>query len=196
MKQLLVFISFIFLYFYFTKTKFKEAGPFPDPTQIALEQPIILQAPGKFIIKATHIYEITSMIMSSSRYRFDGSSALSPIDFVLAWGPLTLNENLKLVSYSQFGRWYYFFVKNNNLSLDQREIELHSANTHIIPDFSQSSLKNRLLNFKEGDVINFKGYLVTITGNNEFIWNSSLSREDTGGGSCEVFYVVDAKKIR
>jgi hypothetical protein len=39
-----------------------------------------------------------------------------------------------------------------------------------------------------------EGYLVNITGANGWHWNSSMSRDDTGGGSCEVLYLTRVKK--
>jgi len=34
-----------------------------------------------------------------------------------------------------------------------------------------------------------RGYLVNVTGPNGFNWNTSLRRDDTGNGACELFYV-------
>jgi hypothetical protein len=34
-----------------------------------------------------------------------------------------------------------------------------------------------------------KGYLVEITTTEGWRWKSSLKRDDTGGGSCELFWV-------
>ena len=40
-----------------------------------------------------------------------------------------------------------------------------------------------------------RGYLVNVGGPDGFSWNTSLRRDDTGNGACEVFYVesVEAK---
>ena len=39
------------------------------------------------------------------------------------------------------------------------------------------------------------GYLVNATGPGGEAWNSSLRRDDTGNGACEVFYVTDASAV-
>jgi hypothetical protein len=38
------------------------------------------------------------------------------------------------------------------------------------------------------DLVELEGYLVYVKGDN-FTWNSSLTRNDTGDGACEVLYV-------
>jgi hypothetical protein len=39
------------------------------------------------------------------------------------------------------------------------------------------------------DVVSLWGYLVEVRGDDGWKWRSSLSRHDTGGGSCEVVWV-------
>jgi hypothetical protein len=48
---------------------------------------------------------------------------------------------------------------------------------------------------RKGESIDLSGYLVNVkqAEGEEFTWNSSLSREDEGGGSCEVFYVTEIR---
>jgi hypothetical protein len=48
-----------------------------------------------------------------------------------------------------------------------------------------------LLAVDEGDVIQIRGYLVSIAGPDGERWKSSLSRNDTGGGSCELLYATE-----
>ncbi len=35
----------------------------------------------------------------------------------------------------------------------------------------------------------FKGFLVDVDADTGFYWRTSLRRDDTGNGSCEIFYV-------
>lgn len=172
---------------------YQAAGPFLPPKQLVLEIPKKLMAPPSFEIIATHKYELTAMIVSKSRYWLDGPSKLSPVDFVLAWGPLTQKNYLSKINYSQWGRWYYFnYSDSEDFMINEEDITANSANTHIIPDFSNPFLKKQILNFKEGQVVRLKGYLVTVTRQEETLWESSTVRTDTGAGACEVFYVTEA----
>jgi len=47
------------------------------------------------------------------------------------------------------------------------------------------------------DLVSLEGYLVEIAGPEGYHWRSSLSRDDTGGGACEVMWVtsVTRKKL-
>jgi len=54
--------------------------------------------------------------------------------------------------------------------------------------------KNKL-RLKKGDKVYLEGYLVfikgTVNGRNSW-WNSSLTRNDTGNGACEILYLTRA----
>ena len=43
--------------------------------------------------------------------------------------------------------------------------------------------------------VSMRGFLVNVGGPDGFYWNTSLRRDDTGNGACEVFYVesIEAK---
>lgn len=196
MNKVLIIIAAASIILFLNYNKFSQfhaAGPFLAPKQVILEIPKKLMAPPSFEIMATHRYELTAMIMSKSRYWLDGPSKLSPVDFVLAWGPLTQKNYLSKINYSQWGRWYYFNYRDSDeFMINEEDITSNSANTHIIPDFSKPFLKKQILNFKEGQVVRLIGYLVTVTREGETLWQSSTVRSDTGAGACEVFYVTGA----
>lgn len=151
---------------------------------------------GDFTIHALDSYRVQAMIVSRERYYFGTEAQLSPVDFALAWGPVTRAENLENLRFSQSGRWYYFHWKDaSKLSVTPREIALNSANTHILPDPAQPELRETLLGFEKGDTVLLEGYLVEIHGPNGWHWVSSRSRSDTGGGSCEVLFVTRAERV-
>jgi hypothetical protein len=188
-KWILIFLVTFFSYKHFFKSpKLKEAGPFLNPVQTKLEKIVLLNGPIGFAITSSNKYELTAMILGRDRYYFDPLSKISPIDLILGWGPSTTKLYLSKVKYSQYGRWYHFHYDDER-GMNQRDIELNTANTHIIPEFKNASLKKKILNLKVGDVVKLSGYLVDVDGPDGFNWHSSLSREDTGDGACEVFYV-------
>jgi hypothetical protein len=194
MKILASLCLIILGYYYLTKPKFVPHEVLAAPLQTELPSTLILKTPSqKYIFKSNHAYEIVAMIVSRDRYRFDRLSEISPVDFALAWGPLTLENNLKNISYSQSGRWYSFrYQDDDKLDIDQRDIEQNSSNHHIIPDLNSPSLRDKILSFNEGQIVKLKGYLVNVTADNGLIWNTSITRDDTGGGACEIFYVTEA----
>lgn len=58
---------------------------------------------------------------------------------------------------------------------------------HLIP--ANREIDERIRDAGEGDVVSFSGYLVRIEEENGWSWTSSLRRDDTGAGACEVVLV-------
>lgn len=142
-------------------------------------------------ITAISKYEISAIIRGKENYYFGWKSHFSPIDLCLSWGKLNTSEIEKYITYSQSNRWYYFKYKNQ-CTVNKNYISQHSSNNHIIPNNKNilKAIKSTEINNK----IKLNGYLVKIYGmkeKNRYWWNSSLTRNDTGNGSCEVFYVTE-----
>ena len=77
----------------------------------------------------------------------------------------------------------------DTLPIPQPEIEIYAANMHIIP--ANDVVKNQLKHVHKGQVVSIKGRLVDAKKANGWHWRSSLSREDTGYGACELMYVTE-----
>ncbi len=136
-------------------------------------------------------YDITARILGVEHYYLDASSVLSPVDLALGWGIMSDSAILENIEIEQSVRFYSW--RTDTLTVPLQEISLHSANTHIIPadDFVRSKVKG----LREGQIAHMKGYLVSIKGDDGFTWNSSMNREDTGKGACEVFWVEDIEVL-
>jgi hypothetical protein len=187
----LVFVSALALtYAARPEPKTLEAGPFPEPEQREVEGRLELSAPAGFRIFAMDTYVVEAMVLSRKRYRWDREAKLSPVDFLLAWGPLTLEPNLSGIRYTQGGRWGSYRFGNEAISVRPREIVLNAANTHMIPETGNREVFRRLLRARRGDVLRMEGYLVRIEGPNGWRWESSRTRADWGKRACEVFYVT------
>lgn len=145
----------------------------------------------QFIPKA--YYKTAARIASKKKYN-DYGSGIIKYDFALVWGKYADKEEMKKVKYTQGNRWYFFRV---NLNTDTRveDISANSANTHVIA--SSENIKKAFEKLKKNDIIELEGYLVNIKWKNnknyDFYWNTSLSRNDTGAGACEVMYVNKVK---
>jgi len=70
------------------------------------------------------------------------------------------------------------------------EIVSSSSNMHMIP--ATPAVEDSLELVREGDLVHIDGYLVAASAADGWKWQSSLSRKDTGNGSCEIVWV---KKI-
>ncbi|OGW68473.1 MAG: hypothetical protein A3J72_01215 [Nitrospirae bacterium RIFCSPHIGHO2_02_FULL_40_19] len=167
-----------------------------EPEQIPVQnkgQVIINLKNGKFSLKPVAEYSINAEVVSKKSYSYGWQAELAPIDLALAWGKLTEPESEKYVTFSQSDRWYYFEYKNDS-PLNESYIVTHSSNNHIIP--ANENIQLAIKSIKKKDKVILKGFLVNAQGkydNMDLWWNSSLTRNDTGDDSCEVFYVTKVK---
>jgi hypothetical protein len=136
-------------------------------------------------------YDIQARILDKSWYFLDRPSAISPLDLALGWGGMSDPKIYGKMTILQSFRWYWYFW-SGEAPLAESEIASSSANTHIIP--ADSAVRNKLFWLRAGDAVDLTGYLVEVSGPNEFTWRSSLSRTDTGDGACEVMWVESVKK--
>ncbi len=148
-----------------------------------------LQRDG-YVIEPLASYEVRARVLSIERYRMGREADLSPLDFALGWGPMSDAAVIDRLSISQSGRWYHFRWEGSP-PIDPSLMAKSSANTHLVP--ADDLVKKRLLNVSKGAVVKLSGYLINVRHNDGWTWRSSLSRDDTGGGSCELMWVTDVQ---
>ncbi len=132
-------------------------------------------------------YSITAVVLSRDHYRFDPGAELAPIDLALGWGTMSIAGVINELNISQSARWYEYSW-HGDPPLDPQAIARHSANTHCLP--ANAAIRKQLLAIHRHDLVTLEGYLVEITGPNNWHWRSSLSRDDTAGGACEVMWIT------
>lgn len=163
-----------------------------DPQQISLDNaaPIVLSADGfEIVLSPQAEYLLNGIVLGRENYYQGWNSNISPCDLAVAWGKMTMTGLYKKVDWSQSGRWY-FWRYDEEFPFDNTFIARYSANTHVIP--VNKNIRNALLRIKSGDTISIHGFLVNVDASKNganFWWNSSLQRDDTGDGSCEVMFV-------
>lgn len=75
--------------------------------------------------------------------------------------------------------------------MSNAEIGLCSANTHIIP--ADAEVASVVKSAIRGDIVRLEGVLVECKlGGEGRPWRSSLTRDDTEGGACEIMLVEKA----
>ena len=97
-----------------------------------------------------------------------------------------LASEQETATFSQSGRWYRY--KTKQWAIPKKEVVEHSANMHIIP--STAELESKLNAIVVGQVINLAGSLVHIKAQDGWKWKSSMTRKDSGAGSCEVIWLT------
>ncbi len=165
-----------------------------EPEQVRLTPPVEVATIGEFTLTAVDEFMVEGLVLSTRRYRWDRESALSPIDFLVAWGPVAEGDNPNVIRWSQSWRWGRYRYDHGDTNLRESVIDRNTANIHIIPDPEDPYLRDALLDVRRGDIIRLRGYLVNTSGPDGWRWNSSRSRTDTGGGACEIFLVTSMEQ--
>lgn len=133
-------------------------------------------------------YSMTARVLAVKRYRSDPVAELAPYDALLGWGPMSDSAVLRPMRFSQrerFGYWHH----GPDTAIPAAQIARYQANTHLIP--ATAEIESRMGWLREGAVVLLRGKLVEARradGVGE-PWRSSLTREDTGDGACEILYV-------
>ena len=160
------------------------------PVQQALAQDAPVFAKDGFRVAALASFRLEARVLRSKHYCCGGQDRLAPVDVAFGWGRMSDEAVLARIDVSQSGR-FYFWRYEGAPPIPHREIELTSANMHLIP--ATKAIEKKLKNLRPGNVVAFKGYLVEVQGEGGFRWRSSLTREDTGSGACELVWVEDAE---
>lgn len=153
------------------------------------------QAPiriGDFVVTPLAEYRAEARLLSRERYSDEGS-ALAPLDFALGWGRMSDTAVIEQLSISQGARFFSYRWEDQP-PIPQREIVVSAANVHLIP--ADEVVAAALHRLRVGQVIELKGYLVEAKRSDGWHWRSSLTREDSGGGACELMYVQEASFVR
>jgi len=143
-----------------------------------------LMYPG-YQIAPLEEYTIDARVLSRRDYRHDREAALAPTDLALGWGPMADDAVLEKIDVSQNNRWYYWHAAH--LPIPAAEIAHHSANVHVIA--ASAAAAQALARVATDDRVRLAGKLVEVRADDGWHWRSSLSRTDTGAGSCEVLWL-------
>lgn len=136
-------------------------------------------------------FQLEARVLAREDYRFDRGAKIAPIDLALGWGPMADPQTLERIEISQGNRWYRWHVEE--FPIPRRDIEIHSANMHMIP--ASAEIAEQLAEIEPGQRIALSGQLVEVVGDDGFRWLSSLSREDTGDGACELIWVEQLTRL-
>lgn len=159
-----------------------------EPWQQLVERPAF--GHGDYELTPLADFEVEARVLSVEKYTMDGGARLSPIDFALGWGPMSDSAVLSHFRIGQGAR--FFTIHPDEQAIDLKTAMRNASNMHLIP--SDGLLEDRLKEVKPGNIVLLRGQLVSVAGPNNFTWKSSLTRNDTGNGACELFYVESVEK--
>lgn len=157
------------------------------PVQVAIDPPTRFEAKGHVFVARAR-YELTARVLRKETYRLDGGADLAPVDLGIGWGPMSDTTLVEQLEFSQMGRFLYWRPRDwRSFPLSPQDIAVHAAQIHAVP--ATDDVESRLRRLRPGQVVRLSGYLVDIRGANGFAWNTSLRRDDTGDGACEIMWI-------
>lgn len=155
------------------------------PEQGAPERtaPVVLD---DYVLTPRASFRLRARVLSREDYRWSDGSDLAPVDLALGWGVMSDQAVLDRIEVSQGGRWY-FTRYEHPAPISDAQIIRHSANMHLVP--ANGWVADKLDEVRASDIVQLRGLLVDVDREDGFHWRTSMTREDTGNGSCELFYV-------
>ncbi len=157
----------------------------PRQRDLAAFTPIVIE---EYRLTPRAEFNLRARVLSRENYRWGNESDLSPLDLALGWGVMSDQSVLDRITITQAARWY-FTRYESPAPLPDQEIIYNSSNMHMIP--ANPWVRKKLKEIRKGNVVRLKGKLVDVDADSGFHWRTSMRRDDTGNGSCEIFYVED-----
>ena len=154
-----------------------------EPIQEECETTEPIQLDG-YTLTPVAAYEVHALVLSRKEYS-DDASDLSPVDLALGWGAMSNQSVIDNLDISQSNRFYLW--RTSRLPISMKQISISSANTHVIP--ADETIRDGLDEVMRGSIVHMSGLLVRVSGPGGFRWGTSLRRDDTGNGACELMYV-------
>jgi hypothetical protein len=173
-----------------------------EPLQEASDQPafsaIIRGYTYTLTPKAT--YDISGLVVSQHRgdawLNLDHKTDPGNIkDVCLVWGEVITNGSYRKVKYRS-GEFTCEYRWSGIVTPPFAAEKI--SNNHLIP--ANNAVAAEIQAIRTGDQIRMKGllvdYKVTSAGQDIFTRRTSLTRNDTGNGACEILYVTDMTVVR
>ena len=157
-----------------------------DPIQKNLDEPVSPIEKNGYLITPLAEFQAQARVLGAKHYNQDREASLVPVDLALGWKRMSEDNVLNRIDIRQDGRFYFW--KTNAYPIPRAEIETQSTNMHLIP--ADSIIEESLKSVQPGEIVVFNGYLVEVRGQDNWRWRSSLTRNDTGDGACELVYVT------
>lgn len=136
-------------------------------------------------------FALEARVLTTERYRFDRLAGLVPIDVGLGWGAMSDSAVLAQIELGQSGRFMFWHVAR--FPIPERQIIESASNMHLIA--ATPVIGRRIAALRKGQLIRLRGRLVEAVAPNGTWIRSSLRRDDTGAGACEVVWVEDLELL-
>jgi hypothetical protein len=137
-------------------------------------------------------YRLRGRVLGTKRYHSGPNSDLVPIDVAVGWNRMSDQAVLDQFDITM-GNRFFFYEWEDAPAIPPNEIKCSAANNHVIA--ANDEVRKSIRGLRAGQIVTMDGYLVNAVGPEGRTWNSSLTREDTGNGACEIIYVEKMKVV-
>ena len=156
------------------------------PVQEDLKDAPVIER-GEFRLTPLAHFRVNARVLGREDYRFDAGAELAPLDLALGWGRMADPAVYGRLDIRQGSRWYHYRWGQEGPPLPADEIVRSSANMHMIP--ADETVAAALRRVRRDQRVRIDGWLVQADAPDGWRWRSSLTRDDSGGGACELVYV-------
>lgn len=164
------------------------------PLQTDVPRGLVLPAIGDAALMPLAGFSVDARVLSREDYRFGHEADYSPTDLALGWGRMADDAVLARLTISQGGRWFRYRWQGEP-PIPAGEIARSSANMHMVP--ADDRVAAALARVEAGQRVRIDGWLIRIdAADGRWHWRSSLTREDTGDGACELVYACAVTVLR
>jgi hypothetical protein len=164
-------------------------GVIPElPHQEMLANAMPALARAGFELTPVARFDIRGLVLGQLIYETDTVAELAPVDIALGWGAMSDSTVLSRIEMSQGERFFYW--RTEAAPVPRAVIEHFSTNVHAIP--ATPEIERQLRTVRRDDVVRVRGLLVNAYRPSDgYRWKTSIVRDDTGDGACEIVYVTD-----
>jgi len=169
--------------------------------------PIVFERDGyTYTLHPLYNYTLNGLVVSALQY--DTWYSMSRVtktftkDVCIIWWDTVAKRGYqeKSLSIKQDFRFCLYRYFTNNITFNGNEL----SNNHLIP--KNSEVEKKILTIESGDQVKIIGKLVNVRAlatwklqkyeNNNLSWDTSITRDDTWAGACEVIYVEDVEVLK
>lgn len=148
---------------------------------------------GDYAVTPLARFSAQALVLSRCNYSGGHDGALAPTDLALGWGCMSDAAVVNRMKVSQDMRWFNVSWRGE-LPVAGSQAMRSCSNMHLIP--ADDAARREIARIRRHELVLLTGYLVDVLHPDGWRWRSSLSREDTGAGACEVVWVTSIKRSR
>jgi hypothetical protein len=162
-----------------------------EPVQLPYTGENIYKRIGEYTFTLVPVatYQLAAVIICIHSYAADEVDELTPVDLCVVWGRMADPAYIHSFTCEQRDRGCYLTAEES--PFDDAYVDTHFTNIHVIP--ANTTILKTIQSVTVNQALYLEGFLVNVYCNGVQIWETSLTRKDTGDNSCEVLYVTAVK---